>query len=174
MFSHLTARAQRIRLAVFDVDGVLTNGQLLFSENGEELKAFSTLDGQGIKMLQQAGIETAIITGRRSQLVARRATNLGITHVYQGREDKLVALQELLPTLGLTLDEVAYLGDDLPDLAVIRQVGLGAAVANAHFFVKQHACAVTETNGGNGAAREFCDALLAAQGKLQDALDRYL
>ncbi|RRJ83723.1 KdsC family phosphatase [Aestuariirhabdus litorea] len=174
MFSHLKERAQRIRLAVFDVDGVLTNGQLLFSENGEELKAFSTLDGQGIKMLQRAGIETAIITGRESQLVARRAQNLGIAHLYQGREDKLVALQELLPQLGLALEEVAYLGDDLPDLAAIRRVGLGAAVANAHDFVKQHACAVTLKPGGQGAAREFCDALLDAQGKLQEALDSYL
>ncbi|MCL6415231.1 HAD family hydrolase [Aestuariirhabdus sp. Z084] len=174
MFSQYEEKAKQVRLAVFDVDGVLTNGQLLFSENGEELKAFSTLDGQGIKMLQRAGIETAIITGRTSQLVARRAKNLGISHLVQGREDKLIALKELLPSLQLELHQVAYLGDDLPDLAAIRHVALGAAVANAHSFVKQHAIAVTQSSGGQGAAREFCDALLAAQGKLQSALDSYL
>ncbi len=174
MFNALRQQAAKIRLAVFDVDGVLTDGHLYFNENGEEMKAFCTLDGQGIKMLQRSGIDTAIITGRTSRLVARRASDLGIKHIYQGREDKLTALQELLPDLGLTLDQVAYLGDDLPDLAAIRQVGLGAAVANAHAFVQQYAIATTQASGGNGAAREFCDALLDAQDKLQPMLDKYL
>ncbi len=170
----LLQRARRVKLAVFDVDGVLTDGQLHFLADGSEFKSFSTLDGQGIKMLQQAGIQTAIITGRSSSVVARRADNLGIAHVAQGREDKHTALGELLARLNLDYQDVAYLGDDLPDLAAIRAVSFGVAVANADAFVRQHADAVTSARGGHGAAREFCEFILQARGQLQQIRQAYL
>jgi 3-deoxy-D-manno-octulosonate 8-phosphate phosphatase (KDO 8-P phosphatase) len=174
MNDNLLQRGQAIKLAVFDVDGVLTDGRLYFLADGSEIKTFSTLDGQGIKMLINAGIVTAIITGRSSPMVERRAKSLGIAHLYQGREDKLSVLDELLAQLGLGYDQVAYLGDDLPDLAPIRRVGLGMAVANASDFVKQHAQGVTQARGGEGAAREFCELILRAQGTLDAALAAYL
>ena len=167
-------KAKRIKLMVFDVDGVLTNGQLFFTEDGTELKAFNSLDGHGIKMLHQAGIETAIITGRTSKLVIKRAKDLGVTHLYQGREDKLQALQELLSESPLSLEDVAYAGDDLPDLGAIRAAGLGIAVANAHPFVQKNADWQTTLSGGNGAAREICDFILEAQGQLKALLEAYL
>src|SRR5699024_7143188 len=126
------------------------------------------------KMLMHSGIQVAIITGRTSTIVERRAANLGIEHVVQGREDKRVALDELLSTLQLSYQQVAYLGDDLPDLAPIRCVALGVAVANANSFVRQHAQAVTSLRGGEGAAREFCEFIMAAQGSLSAAQNAYL
>lgn len=170
----LVQRARGVRLLVLDVDGVLTDGKLYFLADGSEAKAFSTLDGQGIKMLMHSGIQVAIITGRTSTIVERRAANLGIEHVVQGREDKRVALDELLSTLQLSYQQVAYLGDDLPDLAPIRCVALGVAVANANSFVRQHAQAVTSSRGGEGAAREFCEFIMAAQGSLSAAQNAYL
>ncbi|NLJ13185.1 KdsC family phosphatase [Denitrificimonas caeni] len=170
----LVQRARGVRLLVLDVDGVLTDGKLYFLADGSEAKAFSTLDGQGIKMLMHSGIQVAIITGRTSTIVERRAANLGIEHVVQGREDKRVALDELLSTLQLSYQQVAYLGDDLPDLAPIRCVALGVAVANANSFVRQHAQAVTSLRGGEGAAREFCEFIMAAQGSLSAAQNAYL
>ncbi len=170
----LLQRGQAIKLAVFDVDGVLTDGRLYFLADGNELKAFNTLDGQGIKMLIASGVRTAIITGRSSPIVARRAHNLGIQHLYQGREDKLVVLDELLSELGMNYADVAYLGDDLPDLPIIRRAGLGMAVANANGFVRQHAHGVTQARGGEGAAREFCELILCAQGNLEAAQAAYL
>ena len=172
--STLVQRARAVRLLVLDVDGVLTDGKLYFLADGSEAKAFSTLDGQGIKMLQNSGVTVAIITGRTSTIVERRAANLWIKHVIQGREDKRVALDELLSTLQLSYDQVAYLGDDLPDLAPIRCVALGVAVANANTFVRQHAKAVTALRGGEGAAREFCEFIMAAQGTLKTAQNAYL
>ena len=170
----LVQRARGVRLLGLDVDGVLTDGKLYFLADGSEAKAFSTLDGQGIKMLMHSGIQVAIITGRTSTIVERRAANLGIEHVVQGREDKRVALDELLSTLQLSYQQVAYLGDDLPDLAPIRCVALGVAVANANSFVRQHAQAVTSLRGGEGAAREFCEFIMAAQGSLSAAQNAYL
>lgn len=170
----LLRRAREIRLAVFDVDGVLTDGKLYFLVDGSEFKTFNTLDGHGIKMLINFGVRTAIITGRRTPVVERRAQNLGIQHLYQGREDKLVALDELLGELGLDYAEVAYLGDDLPDLPAMRRVGLGMAVANADAFVRQHAHGVTAARGGEGAAREFCELIMRAQGNLDAAQSAYL
>lgn len=167
-------KAQHIRLLALDVDGVLTDGRLYFSEAGDEIKTFDTQDGHGIKMLQSAGVQVAIITGRTTELVPRRARNLGIAHVQQGREDKLVALHELIATLGLGLDEVAYVGDDWPDLPAILAAGLGVAVANAHSELRQRADHVTTLAGGRGAVREVCDLLLMAQGRYDDALAPYL
>ncbi|MNE39033.1 3-deoxy-D-manno-octulosonate 8-phosphate phosphatase KdsC [compost metagenome] len=125
-------------------------------------------------MLIASGVRTAIISGRQSAVVERRAQSLGIQHLYQGREDKLVVLDQLLAELGLGYEEVAYLGDDLPDLPVIRRVGLGMAVANADAFVRQHAHGVTRARGGEGAAREFCELILDAQGNLEAAQGAYL
>jgi 3-deoxy-D-manno-octulosonate 8-phosphate phosphatase (KDO 8-P phosphatase) len=170
----LLQRGQTIKLAIFDVDGVLTDGRLYFLADGSEFKTFNTLDGQGIKMLIASGIRTAIISGRSTPVVAKRAQNLGIQHLYQGREDKLVVLDELLAELGLNYADVAYLGDDLPDLPVMRRAGLGIAVANANEFVRQHAHGVTQARGGEGAAREFCELILAAQGNLEAAQAAYL
>ncbi len=170
----LVQRARSMRLLVLDVDGVLTDGKLYFLADGSEAKAFSTLDGQGIKMLMNSGVNVAIITGRTSTIVERRAANLGIMHLIQGREDKRTALDELLSSLQLSYDQVAYLGDDLPDLAAIRCVALGVAVANANTFVRQHALAVTSLRGGEGAARELCEFIMAAQDTLNAAQNAYL
>jgi 3-deoxy-D-manno-octulosonate 8-phosphate phosphatase (KDO 8-P phosphatase) len=174
MPTDLLQRGKNIKLAIFDVDGVLTDGRLYFLEDGSEFKTFNTLDGQGIKMLIASGVHTAIISGRRTPVVERRAHNLGIQHLYQGREDKLVVLDELLAQLHLSYEQVAYLGDDLPDLPVIRRVGLGMAVANAASFVRQHAHGVTQARGGEGAAREFCELIMSAQGSLEAAHAAYL
>lgn len=174
MTADLLQRASGVRLAVFDVDGVLTDGKLYFLPDGGEFKTFNTLDGHGIKMLIASGVRTAIISGRKSAVVERRAQNLGIEHLFQGREDKLAVLDQLLAELGLGYEQVAYLGDDLPDLPVIRRVGLGMAVASADAFVRQHAHGVTQARGGKGAAREFCELILRAQGNLEAAQSAYL
>lgn len=172
--SELLQRAQGVKLAIFDVDGVLTDGRLYFLTDGSEFKTFNTLDGHGIKLLIASGVRTAIISGRKTPVVERRAQNLGIQHLYQGREDKLAVLDELLGELGLSYAQVAYLGDDLPDLPVMRRVGLGMAVASADAFVRQHAHGVTLARGGEGAAREFCELIMRAQGSLEAAQAAYL
>lgn len=166
-------KARIIKLLVLDVDGVLTDGRLWYGNSGEELKAFHIQDGLGIKLLQRAGVDVAIITGRTSQLVTRRGTELGIKHIVQGREDKLVALRTLAAELQLELEEIAYAGDDLPDLSAIAAVGLGIAVANAMPYVARHAAYKTARNGGDGAVREICDLIMQAQDKLDGVLERY-
>lgn len=167
-------KAAQIRLLALDVDGVLTDGRLYFAEDGQELKTFDTQDGHGIKMLMQAGVQVAIITGRNTQLVARRAKNLGVKHLMQGREDKLVALRELTTELGVALEHIAYVGDDWPDLPALRAAGLGVAVANAHQELRTHADYTTRLEGGRGAVREVCDLILKAQGRYDAALAPYL
>lgn len=167
-------RAKKIKLAVFDVDGVMTDGRLYFLPDGTEFKTFNTLDGLGIKMLMQMGIQTAVITGRSSIVVENRVKNLGIQHYFHGREDKLTALDELLAKTSFNYEHVAYLGDDLPDLPAIRKAGIGMAVANANDFVKQHALAVTEAKGGKGAVREFCERILLAREQLETLQQQYL
>jgi 3-deoxy-D-manno-octulosonate 8-phosphate phosphatase (KDO 8-P phosphatase) len=174
----LIHRAKNIRLLLLDVDGVLTNGCLYYGNNGEELKAFNIQDGLGIKLLQRNGIQVGIITGRSSELLARRAAELGIKLVVQGREDKLTALTETLngpqKEHNYQLEEIAFLGDDLPDVAVIRRVGLGVAVANARDFVAKNAHWQTTCKGGDGAVRELAELILQAQNKLDDTLSSYL
>ena len=160
----IIAAASKVRWLVLDVDGVLTDGRLYYGNQGEELKAFNIQDGLGIKLLQKAGIGVAIITGRSSALVDRRAQELGIAPVVQGREDKLTALQELQAQQPMALDEIAYIGDDLPDLAVIRRVGLGITPANGRPQIAAHARLQTVAAGGHGAVREVADLLLMAQG----------
>ncbi|MDA9909336.1 3-deoxy-manno-octulosonate-8-phosphatase KdsC [Gammaproteobacteria bacterium] len=171
---HINTLAADIKLLVLDVDGVMTDGKLYFSNNGEEIKAFNTMDGLGLKMLQNAGIKVALITGRQSEIVAVRAQNLGIKHVYQGRDDKINILEELLNTLGMEYSQVAYAGDDLPDLVCITQVKMGITVPNGHFLVKDAADAITSREGGNGAVREICDWILQAQEKFDDAVSPFL
>ena len=170
----LLERAKAVRLAIFDVDGVLTDGRPYFMPDGTEFKSFNTLDGHGIKMLMASGVEVAIISGRSSPLVERRAANLGIRHLIQGREDKLNALAELRNIIDVELNQIAFLGDDLPDLPVMRRVGLGIAVASADSFVREHAHGITRASGGAGAAREFCELIMFAQGTLDDARAAYL
>jgi len=162
--AEIIAAAKKVRWLLLDVDGVLTDGRLYYGNNGEELKAFNIQDGLGIKLLQKAGIGVAIITGRSSALVDRRANELGIAPVVQGREDKLTALQELQASHSMAFEEIAYIGDDLPDLAVIRRVGLGITPANGRPHIAAHAALQTQAAGGAGAVREIADLLLTAQG----------
>ena len=172
--SAITERAARIKLAIFDVDGVLTDGRLWYTEDGHELKAFHVHDGLGLKRLRANGIEVGIITARISHLVAKRMADLGIVHVYQGQEDKRACFDQLLHALQLQADQCAYTGDDLPDLCVMSAVGLAIAVANAHPTVRNLSHWQTEREGGAGAVREVCDLLLAAQGKADDELVLHL
>jgi 3-deoxy-D-manno-octulosonate 8-phosphate phosphatase (KDO 8-P phosphatase) len=167
-------KAREIKLLILDVDGVLTDGHLWYDNSGEELKAFNIQDGLGIKLLLRSGVDIGIITGRRSALVARRARELGIRHVVQGREDKLIALRAMAEELAIPLKEIAYMGDDLPDLSAIRAVGFGIAVANATAVVIEHAGYKTARSGGDGAVREICDLILQAQGKLDAIVEHYL
>lgn len=166
--------ARDLRLLVLDVDGVLTDGRLYYSESGHEAKAFHIHDGLGIKLLQRSGVEVAIITGRSSRLLERRARELGIERVIQGREDKLAALEELLAPLQIDWQHIAYMGDDLPDLAAIRRVGLGMTVANANPWVRQHARWISQLPGGAGAVRDAAEFILDAQDKLEALQASYL
>lgn len=166
--------AASVELLVLDVDGVMTRGDVIFTARGDEIKAFNILDGQGIKLLQREGLRVAIITGRESPLTERRARDLGIEHLQQNREDKLIALRELCSDLGLPLAKVAYLGDDLPDLSAIRAVGLGITVPNAYWLIRRHARCCTLARGGEGAVREVSDLLLQARGSLDAILETYL
>lgn len=174
LYPDIAAKAGTIQLLALDVDGVLTDGRLYYGNHGEELKGFSILDGLGVKLLRGAGVAVAIITGRRSELVARRATELGIDTLIQGRDDKIDALRQLCAESGLTLEQVAYMGDDLPDLAAIRAAGLGLTVTGAHPFVVRHADWCSGRRGGEGAVREACELLLEARGELQATWERYL
>ena len=170
----LLLKAQGVRVAFFDVDGVLTDGGLLFTENGETIKRFCTLDGHGLKMLQKAGITPAVITGRDSAPLRTRLKALGITHVRYGTEDKAPAAQEILNELGLDWSQAAHMGDDWPDMAVMHRAAFACAPSNAHIEVKAISHYVTEREGGNGAAREFCDLLLVARGRYTDLLQGYM
>ena len=170
----ISDKAKHVRLAAFDVDGVLTDGALYYTDAGEEFKAFNVQDGHGIKMLQESGVAIAIITSRSSKLVANRARNLGIDHLYQGVENKLDAMNALLTKLGLTLAEASYMGDDVIDLPVLRRCGFAASVPEAPALVRQHAHYITRARGGHGAVREYCEVVMHAQGTLDAALARYL
>jgi 3-deoxy-D-manno-octulosonate 8-phosphate phosphatase (KDO 8-P phosphatase) len=161
--------AATIKVLALDVDGVLTNGAIYYGNSGEELKAFNIKDGLGIKLLQKSGVTVAIITGRQSDIVQRRATELGIDAVIQGREDKLAALEELASNLGINLSECAYMGDDLPDLSAITAAGLGMTVADACATVAAAADWQSNLPGGAGAVREACEFLLDASGSLEHA-----
>jgi len=170
----LRARAARIRLAAFDVDGVLTDGRLVYGPDGELAKTFHVHDGLGLKLLRAHGIEVALITSRTSRAVEQRARELGIEIVHQGTGDKLAQLTTLCAERGIALDATAFTGDDLPDLAPMSRAGLAIAVANAHPWVLERAQWRTTRRGGDGAVREVCDLLLEAQGKARAALVSHL
>ena len=172
--SELVERAKRIKLFLLDVDGVLTDGRLYFSNQGDEFKTFSTLDGHGIKMLQKSGVKVGIITGRTSNLVAKRASDLGIKILIQGREDKWDALQEILAEHPVALEEIAFMGDDWPDLSVMSRVGLAFTPANGHSSVVELSHWQSKARGGEGAVREACDLFLKAQGSFDQLLNSYL
>ncbi len=167
-------KAAAVRLVVFDVDGVLTDGSLFLGDDGQEYKAFHSRDGHGMKMLQASGVEIAVITGRTSQVVVHRMDNLGVRHVYQGQLDKLPAFEDLLQKLAIPAEQVAYVGDDVVDLPTMRRAGLAVAVQDAHPLVKQHAHWCTPSKGGRGAARDLCELIMSAQGTLDAQLGRYL
>ncbi|MFT6987313.1 MAG: 3-deoxy-D-manno-octulosonate 8-phosphate phosphatase (KDO 8-P phosphatase) [Psychromonas sp.] len=159
-------RAAKIKLLICDVDGVFSDGRIYLGNQGEELKAFHTKDGFGIKAILKQGINVAVITGRQSNIVDNRMKALGIPYVFQGKEDKLTVYQSLLTTLNLTTQEVAYIGDDVVDLPVIQDCGLGIAVNDAHPLVLQGADLITHTKGGFGAVREICDLFLQCHKQL--------
>lgn len=168
------SKAARLQLMAFDVDGVLTNGDLYFTPAGDEIKVFSSLDGHGLKMLMEAGLRVAIITGRKSAMVSKRAENLGIGHVFQGVHDKRSVLRQLLTAEGLAPEQAGYMGDDVVDLPILKACGFSATVADGHAFVRQHVDFVATSGGGRGAVRELCDFILAAQGRLDKMLAAYL
>jgi 3-deoxy-D-manno-octulosonate 8-phosphate phosphatase (KDO 8-P phosphatase) len=167
-------RAARIKLMIFDVDGILTDGSLHFGADGEMIKTFNVLDGHGIKMLQQSGVAVAIISARQSPIVLKRATDLGIRHVQQGIHDKRSAFDQLLKETSLSADVCGFVGDDVIDLPILMRVGFAASVPNGHADVRSRVHYVTQASGGRGAAREICDLILRAQGNYEAALAPYL
>lgn len=167
-------RARRVKLLAFDVDGVLTDGAIIYGNDGGEMKAFNVQDGLGISLAHRAGLATAIITGRESEMVKRRGTELKITHIYQNALDKAVLLHQLCTDHSLNPAEVAYVGDDLNDLPVLLRVGFAAAVANAVPEVKEHVHYVARREGGRGAVREIIEYILRAQNKWDDVVAHYL
>ncbi|MDH5432327.1 MAG: 3-deoxy-manno-octulosonate-8-phosphatase KdsC [Gammaproteobacteria bacterium] len=169
----IQSKAEKIKLLICDVDGVLSDGKVYYGSNGEEFKNFNIKDGLGLKLLQSNGIQVAIITGRKSDIVERRAKELGISHLYQGQSDKQAAYDELLNKVGISKVQVAHVGDDLPDLPLMQQSAIGFCVADAHWYVKQNADYVTHLSGGCGAVREICDILLKANGCLEKVLKAY-
>lgn len=170
----ITARAARIRLAAFDVDGSLTDGRIWLDAEGRESKAFHVHDGHGLKLLQEHGITVALITARHSEAARARGRELGLQHVFVGVSDKRGCLLQLCGELGIAADEVAYLGDDLPDLPAFAVVGLAVAPANGHAWVRERAHFVTGKCGGAGAARELCDLILEARGLTAAVLARFI
>jgi 3-deoxy-D-manno-octulosonate 8-phosphate phosphatase (KDO 8-P phosphatase) len=169
----LLARARAIKMLIFDVDGVLTDGSLFYGDDGQEYKAFNSRDGHGIKMLRETGVETAILTGRTSQVVLHRARNLGITRIIQGSHDKLPSYLVMLAETGLKAEETAYMGDDLVDLPVLRRCGLACTVPDAPAEVLARVHHATKAAAGRGAAREVCELIMRAQGTWADQVALY-
>lgn len=167
-------RAKRIKLVVFDVDGVMTDGTLFVGDDGQEYKGFNSHDGHGMKMLRMSGVVSAIITGRTSRVVEIRAKNLGIAHIHQGAGDKLAVYNALLSELDVSAEESAFMGDDVVDLPCMRRAGLALSVPAAPPVVKQYAHYVTELGGGRGAVREICELLMRAQGTYDQQMAPFL
>lgn len=166
-------RAKKIKLVVFDVDGVLTDGSLIYGDNGEEYKAFYAKDGLGMKLLMRTGVQIGIITARSSNLVKHRMNSLGIEHLYQGRLDKLNAFDDLIKKLNLDYEQTAFVGDDVVDLPVMNKVGLSVTVKDAHPLVIDNAHWQTPLNGGRGAARNVCELIMQAQNTLDEQLNSF-
>lgn len=172
--SPVKERAKRIKTIIFDVDGVMTDGRLILGDDGQEYKCFHSLDGLGMKLLKASGVEMAIITGRTSDVVTKRAESTGITHFYQGVEDKLQAFEDLLQKLQLSAEECAYMGDDVVDLPPMRRAGLAITVPSATPLVKQYAHYTTTNLAGRGAIREVCELLMQAQGTFDTQMAQFL
>jgi len=167
-------KAKNIRIVIFDVDGVLTDGTLYLTDGGEEIKAFNSRDGHGMKMLKASGVELAIITARESRSVRLRAENLNISLLYQGEKNKLKVFESLIAKIGLDKSSCAYVGDDLIDLPVMTRCGLSICVPSAPALVKKHAHYLTNSEGGHGAVREVCELIMLAQGTLDEQFEKYL
>lgn len=174
MTPELAARAKAVRLLILDVDGVLTDGRLYYADDGVELKTFNIQDGLGLRMLDASGVAIAIVSGRRSKAVELRAENLGVQHVFQGVSDKLSVFQQLLIRLSLGAHSAAAIGDDLPDLPVLRRCGLSACVPEAPALVRERVHYVTQERGGHGAVREVCELIMEAQGSLEARLREFM
>ncbi len=166
-------KAKKIKLVIFDVDGVLTDGRIIIGDDGQEYKSFHTRDGHGMKLLQLTGVEIAIISGRSTKTVEHRMNSLGINHVFQGKRVKLPVFEQLIAELNLQPEECAFVGDDWVDLSIMSRVGLAVAVQDADSVVKKHAHWITPSNGGHGAAREVCELIMEGQGNLQDQIERH-
>jgi len=167
-------QAKKIKLALFDVDGILTSGNLTYGPEGIEIKDFHVHDGQGIKFLKKTGVEIGIITACKTLIIQKRINDLNIEHLYQGTSDKLPAYEDIKAKLNLNDEEIAYMGDDLPDLPILKRVGFATTAKNANPIVKEHVHYITESYGGNGAAREVCDIIMQAQGTYKTIIDSYL
>lgn len=168
------AKAQGIKLLILDIDGVLTTGTLYYGTDGLELKGFHIHDGLGIKLLQKSGVKVAVISAKKTDLLARRLQELNIEHAYLGQENKLPAYDELKQKLNLTDQQIAYMGDDLPDLPVLRRVGFSITVPNAPAIINQHVDFITKKKGGKGAVREVCELIMQAQQTYQSVIESYL
>lgn len=174
MSAEARERARNVRLMIFDVDGVMTDGKLYYTSSGEEMKAFHTLDGQGVKMLMESGVEVALLTARQSKIVERRAAELGITRLRQGASHKLAGFQDLMREAGVNAESTGYAGDDLVDLVVLLQCGFSATVPEAPQSVSSRVHYVCNRGGGQGAVRELCEFILECQGTLEAAVSRFL
>ncbi len=170
----LLEQARHIQALVLDVDGILSDGFVTLTNTGDELKSFDIRDGLGMKLIQKAGLKVIIITGRKSQIVEKRMTDLGVDLIFQGREDKGVALREACAQLDLLPEDCLYMGDDWPDLSAFALAGMKVTVPNGHVEVRRRADLVTQSYGGRGAVREICDMLLSAKGAYQELLEKYL
>jgi len=166
-------KLKKIKLLLLDVDGVLTDGGIIYNDSDAETKVFNVKDGLGIKLLMEAGIHLGIITGRRSNALYSRCKDLGINHIYDGVDNKIDVLDELLDQSGVSAEEVAFIGDDLPDLCLMKAIGLPIAVSDAHKTILDNAAMVTSAKGGHGAVREACEAILKAKGLWEDILERF-
>ncbi|MEJ2039500.1 MAG: HAD-IIIA family hydrolase [Desulfosarcinaceae bacterium] len=165
-------RLRRVEMLLLDVDGVLTAGEIIYGDSGEQIKVFNVRDGLGIRMLREAGLQVGIITGRSGQAIKHRCENLGLTTVFEGIRDKAKVMKQISTKTGIAPEAMGYIGDDLPDLSIMKSVGLAVAVADAHEMVRQSAHLVTCASGGRGAVREVSEAILKAQNKWQDLVDR--
>jgi 3-deoxy-D-manno-octulosonate 8-phosphate phosphatase (KDO 8-P phosphatase) len=166
-------KLKRIKLLLLDVDGVLTDGKIIYNDNGSETKVFNVKDGLGMRLLMEAGIHLGIITGRRSNALYSRCKDLGIKLIYDGVGNKIDVLDALLDQTGVSAEEVAFIGDDLPDLALMKTIGLSIAVGDAHKMILDNADMVTSANGGHGAVREVCETILKAKGLWENILERF-
>jgi 3-deoxy-D-manno-octulosonate 8-phosphate phosphatase (KDO 8-P phosphatase) len=172
-YDHACEKIKKLRMLIFDVDGVMTNGDLIYGSDGTEYKHFSVQDGMGISLARQAGLKTAIITARQSEIVSRRATELKVDAYYQGNNDKAPAFDKILHEFDLTADQVSYMGDDLLDLVLLRRAGFAAAPANAQPEIMDVADYVCSASGGNGAVREFVKVVLQVQNTWEQLLKKY-